>query len=72
MEEDDNDGGFYYCVSNGHEDDDNGNDGGILRGSYMGYALGKEGKGRTVTVGRQKDAETNEGKGDGGGAVLHY
>jgi hypothetical protein len=32
----------------------------------MGYALGKVGKGRTITVGRCEDAGTDEGKGDGG------
>ncbi len=69
MEEDNNnDGGFYYCVGDGHDDDDDdGNDGGILRGSYMGYTLGKVGKGRTIAVGRQEDAGTDEGKGCRGG-----
>jgi hypothetical protein len=33
----------------------------------MGYAHGKVGKGRTVAVGCQEDAGTNEGKGDRGG-----
>jgi hypothetical protein len=41
--------------------------GGIVRGSYMGYALGKVGKGRTIAVGCQEDAGTNEGKGNEGG-----
>jgi hypothetical protein len=33
----------------------------------MGYALSKVGKGRTVAVGCQEDAGTNEGKGNGAG-----
>ncbi len=34
----------------------------------MGYALGKVGKeGRTIVVGQQEDAGTNDGKGNRGG-----
>jgi hypothetical protein len=35
----------------------------------MGYALGEVGKGRTVILGRQEDAGTDDGKGAGGGVV---
>jgi hypothetical protein len=74
-DEDDDNRGFYYCVGDGHNDDndgddsDNGNDGnngGILKGGYMGYALGEVSKCRTVVVGRQEDAGTDDGKGDRG------
>jgi hypothetical protein len=35
----------------------------------MGCAVREVGKGRTVVVGCQEDAETDDGKGDGGGGV---
>ncbi len=66
VEEDNNNGGFYYCVIDGHDEDHNGNSGGIVRGSYMGYALGKVGKGRTIPIGCREDARTDEGKGNRG------